>query len=396
MSTSTQNLCQIEYLLTPPAFDLQSSEKVDVVVTSLFRMKGGGYKSFSKYLRGLERSIKLFHKHLPQLYFLLYIDDSVTHDTELYTAIKAMDNKRLFIAHYTCPIGLDAEGGHIELYGSMVRFLPFFESDSNFTRTAICIDADSTWEDIHRLVDNYRIFISISSQYHFDTNPFYELLTTWSRRQDYSVLAGRHMCKYKFPLSLLTDFVTCSKKLDCPDMPNIRTLLSYNKYATYPYGIDECFLNWVLIPYIQKHNITYSINIRYSITAPFYVLECAKTITPGTPADSTLNRGLKTVLNLRTELTIPTPTLISKFDATFEAFIYGNAKALNPNAHAIARRYYDFLAKLDAEQDYSIFPSYTLHKILNDRDYITKRSFIIYYSPTIARTYLYREYMKVQ
>lgn len=392
-----QNLCDIKYLLTPPGFNTTDpASKIDVVVTSLFRMKGGGYKSFDKYLRGLERSIKLFHKHLPKLYFLLYIDDTVIADADLYAAILAMNNQHLFIAHYSCPIGLDAESGHIELFGSMVRFLPFFESDSNFTQTAICIDADSTWEDIHRLIDNYRTFVRISSQYHYDTNPFYELLTTWSRKQDYSVLAGRHMCKYKFPLSLLIDFVSCSKKLDCPNMPSIRTLLSYNKYATYPYGIDECFLNWVLIPYIQKHSITYSINIRYSITAPLYVLECAKAITPGTPADSTLNRGLKRVLNIRPEITVPTPKLLEKFDATFEAFIYGSAKTLDPPAHATARRYYDFLTELETNQDYSIFPSYTLHKILKDREYITKRSFIIHYRPDRIRTYVYREYMKVQ
>ena len=265
-----ENLCEMEFILLPDNYVIGT--KCDVVVTSLFKMDTG-YKNFNKYMNGLKRAIDLFNTELPELKFMLLIDNSILNNDYIYSEILKMNNSNMFIIKYGCEIAYannpTQKSPHIELFGSMMRFVPFFNFDDNFTQCVICIDADTEKIDLNNmykfLKDNAYI------QYLYDTNPFYELLAKWSSTENYTILAGRNMCRYKFDVKLLTEYVNCVKKKNCRDMENIHDVLDFKKYNYYPYGIDEYFLNRVLLKYMMDNNITYAVYVRYTITAPLKI-----------------------------------------------------------------------------------------------------------------------------
>jgi hypothetical protein len=463
MTTDVNNLCNLKFLLKPSNFN--EKELVDVVSTSLFKMEKG-YKYFEKYMRGLEMAVNNFSKKLPDLKFLLFIDDSIFKEPILFNRIKKMNNGKLIVMHYSCTIGLQTGSlSHIELFGTMVRFLPFFKYDTNFTRQVICIDADIDPTDLDYLVINYEIFQKTKSQYQYDTNMFYELLAKWSLVDDYTILAGRQMCKYKFPLSLLIDYIDCVKNQTCKDMAIIKSFMDYQKYHVFPYGIDEFFLNHILLPFMKKHKITYSASIRYAITAPLYYLNCQNAIPINSPTGKFLYQKLKWILtdssigflgknrtglsgstkssyNINTdqinymgsfrnqrpscaELLHQMPEsandnskvstisgtfevsstkddtkdnykkLIDQFDQIFYPYIYNNRNNPSDYDKLVAHKYYDFILELWKTENYDIFPNFTLKKILNARDYISKHNLIIYYGSGKVKKYLFPNCIKI-
>src|ERR1700761_4091755 len=123
MEISLNNLCHTKLLLKPPNF--KENELIDVVTTSLFKMEKD-YKYFEKYMYGLQMAIREFTTRIPGITFLLFIDDTIALDQVLLNRIIKMNNEKLIIIHFSCPIGLVKKGqGHIELFDTLVRFLPF-------------------------------------------------------------------------------------------------------------------------------------------------------------------------------------------------------------------------------------------------------------------------------
>lgn len=392
---SINTLCNLEYLIKP--VDWNENDVYDVVTTSLFKMQQG-YKNFEKYMNGLELGVTYFGQKLPEIKFMLFIDETIANDSILFDRIKKMNNGKLIVILFHCPKFLNQidskNSGHIELFGTMIRFLPFFDYDGNRTRNVICIDSDVVVEDMDQLIFNYNIFQKSKSKYHYDTNMFYEILAKWSLVDDYTILAGRHMCKYKFPLHLLTDYIDCVKNTNCQDMTSIKSFMNFEKYHTFPYGIDEYFLNHILLPYMKNQKINYSTSIRYSITAPLYYLSRQNTI----PIDSVegiyLCRKMNHVMNMHEKYNYK--KVIYEFDKTFCPYAYGNERIITEKVKSIAYKYYDFILEMWQNEDYRFFQKQTLKKILNCRDYISKQNIIIYYGSGKTKKYLVPGYLKIQ
>ncbi|XWV25473.1 putative ORFan [Tupanvirus deep ocean] len=394
MEPSLDNLCHTKFLLKPPNF--KENEKIDVVATSLFRMEKG-YKYFEKYMRGLQMAVSEFTKRIPEIKFLLFVDDSIALDPVLLNRIKKMNNGKLIIIHFSCPIGLvnKGRGYHIELFGTLVRFLPFFKYKENFTRNVICIDADIDDIDLNQLIINYNIFKKAKSQYQYDTNMFYEILAKWSLTDDYTIVAGRHMCKYKFPFELLIDYIDCVRNQTCDDISTIKSLMDYNKYNTFPYGIDEYFLNHILLPYMKNHKITYSASVRYVITAPLYYLNRQNTIDPNSDTGLYLRDKLSWVLGQNNNTSSSYKELVDKFDQIFYPYVYENQKNISEYAKLVAVKYYDFILELWKTENYQIFKRQTLKKILNASDYIYKHNIIVHYGSGKIKKYLFPNFLKI-
>ena len=67
-------------------------------------------------------------------------------------------------------------------------------------------------------------------QYLYDTSPFYELVVEWAASEDYTILVGRNMCRYKFDVGIFLEYI-------------------------------ECILNYVLLEYMKSNNIIYAVYI---------------------------------------------------------------------------------------------------------------------------------------
>lgn len=395
MKPDIDDICNLKIILKPSNFN--ENELIDVVCTSLFKMQRG-YKNFEKYMHGIEIAIPLFTEKIPNINFLLFVDDSITKNSYLMDRITKMNNNKLIIIYFSCSQYLESKlqgtgVGHAELFGTLVRFLPFFKYTGNFTKTVMCIDADIDLKDTDQVLKNYFIFEKISSQYHYDTNMFYEILARWSLEDNYTIIANRHMCKYKFPLHLLVDYINCMKDKTCEDMQTIKSFMDYNKYHYYPYGNDEYFLNHILLPYIKNNKITFSTSARYVITAPLYYLNRQNIISIDSINGKFLTEKLKYIMGDNSSKNYK--QLVKDFDQLFYPYIYQGVRDVSPYAKSVAYKYYDFILELWKSKNYQIFAKQTLKKILGAKDYITKHNLIIYYGNGDRKKYLFPGYIKI-
>lgn len=395
MEWKINGICNLKLLLKPS--DFQEKNTIDVVATSLFKMQNG-YKYFEKYMKGLQLAIHFFTSKISNIKFLLFIDDSIALDPILWNRIKKMNNNKLIVIHFTCPsyveFKLKGSGkGHTELFGTLIRFLPFFQFEGNFTKNVICIDADVNIVDANYLLLNYDIFQKIKSQYQYDTNMFYEILAKWSLPDDYTIIANRHMCKYKFPLSLLIDFINCMKDKSCDNMDTIKSMMDYDKYQYYPYGNDEYFLNHIFLKYIKTNKITYSVSVRYVITAPLYYLKKQNTI----PIDSVEGKYLEEKMQyIMNDYSLKNyKQLIDDFDKIFYPIMEKQHMHISESTKLIAYRYYDFILEMWKNKNYQILSKQTLKKILKSRKYISKQNLVIYYGNGKIKRYLFPGYITI-
>ncbi|MEM0353997.1 MAG: hypothetical protein QXW79_00310 [Thermoplasmata archaeon] len=371
--------CKLEYLGKIP----DTNQKINVIATSLFKMDFG-YKSFHKYTCGLEFISKAFLRYFNDFYFMLFIDDSILNNQSIYNQINKLNGGRFFLVHYKCPKYIN-DGKHIELFGTLVRFLPFFDYPGNNANDVIVIDADTCKSDIEILAKDYLYFKKIGSSYHYNTNMFYEILSKWALKDHYTVIANRQICSYKFPIYLLTDYAMCIKNKLCQDMPIIRKMLNYERYHTFPYGVDEYFLNYVLIPYMRENGIKYSVTVRYNITAPIYYLLNQK-ININTPRGKYLNEILQSILGESNNTNIK--YLILKFDRKFYPYIYHGKQIVNLEDVNIAKKYYKIILDMWRRKDYLIFSRQTLRKILKFRKFIKKTVILVYFGFSVYQKYV--------
>lgn len=366
MELKIPNFCDLKYLIKP-----NLPEPYDCVCTSLFKMVVG-YKKFEKYISLLEIAAGAFFEVYPEMGFLLFIDESITSEPSIFSRVKALRNPNLILIKYTC-LSYVKNSRHSELFGSLIRFLPFFDYEGNPTRNVLDIDADINAFDTDAMIKNYTYFIQLHTAYHYDTNLFYEIPSKWALTKDYSIIAARHIDSFKFPLKLLTDYLKCISEKSCEYMADVERRLDYEKYSIFPYGIDEYFLNNIFLTYIKDKALPYSIYIRYVITAPFYYLKgWENSLKPNSPAVSYLESNLKEVMAYNQSDNRTYRQLIHAFDQVFYPTIESYGMIPTSYMTNVALRYYAFILKMYKDKNYDIFSKVTLKKILRNRRYIVK------------------------
>lgn len=386
MQYDINKICNLKYLIRPKKF--HPLKKYDVVATSLFKMTNG-YKNFEKYMNGLKLGINYFTNNIPNMYFLLFIDSSISGDSKLMSRIRSIANNKTICVEFTCPDYVATSlCGHVELFGSMIRFLPFFNYSGNFTKNVICIDADINAIDAALLLKNYTIFSKTKAKYQYDTNMFYEIIAKWCLIDDLTILAGRHMCKYKFPIYMFIDYIECVKNGTCPNMATIRSYMDYVKYEVYPYGIDEYFLNYIMLPYMKKKKILYSVSSRYVITAPLYYLNKKNTIPAESEEGQILIEALTGILGLTNPISYE--KLFDLFDK--ELYIDGN---ITKRTRKIAHAYYKFIQSMWDREYYNIFCKQTLRTILDNKKYISRHILSTYRESDKIKTMIFPGAIKI-
>lgn len=378
MDFHIKDMCQFTQLLK----GVNIKEKINVISMSLFKMTEG-YKNFERYIGGFNSVMKYLQPRLPEFKVLLFIDESITGDKIIYDRIKKYEGPNLILIKYECPKFIK-NGKHIELFGTFIRMIPFFKFDDNFTNHVISCDIDISNDDIERLVRSYKYFKKLEIEYMYDTNMFYELLNKWALNDTYSILAGRQLCKGKFPLEIMSSYMECVLDGTCKDMDKIKSQMDFVKYSTFPYGIEEYFLNNVFLKYLRENKIKYGVMIQYSITAPFYYYFS----NPINRKDTHAGKFFKNVIKLQN---VPNDSyaMFKQFDNTF----YGKNIHPDTNMQSIVKRYYDGIGEMFKKKDYSIFSRWTLKKILGYKkgQYIAKDNIVIYKGDNIHKRYIVKK-----
>lgn len=358
-------------------------DKSDIISISLFKMKSG-YKNFEKYINGLELFNNTIFKKIKNIIVVLFIDGSIVNEPEIYDRIKKLNSEKFIVVEFMCDKFIDEKNptkGHYDLFGTMVRFLPFFDFEGNNTGTVMSVDADiQNVSDIDIMARDYRIFKKIKPDYHYTTNPFYEVVKKWALEKDYTIVAARHICNKKFPIKLMTDFLNCANTKSCHDIEIMKQQIDYDKYERFPYGIDEYFMNNIMLPYMKQQNMVYSVAVRYSITAPLFFLmwdcnnECQKIV--GEFLGKVLNT---TDTNAR--------YLFKKFD---KMFFQVKNEDIKPYQKEIAKKYYSEIKNLKKNNDHRMFKEFTLDKILKYKkdNVINKTNIMVYKGGKLTKKYV--------
>ncbi|MBA42854.1 MAG: hypothetical protein CMF62_02455 [Magnetococcales bacterium] len=228
---------------------IKSDEKINVFCSVFFKLKKH-YKNFSEYVNGLSKLIDLIEKTNSKYNYkyILFIDHHIMNDTEIMKFVYA--SKKTIPILFTCSDYMK-DNYHLDLFGTIVRYIPFFNFENNFTNRVIAIDIELPKESlkilnfIKNIEHNNIIFIS------FEFWNFF-------RKNNLHLAGGFISSSIKYNKNILLDFI---KSAD-----TIKSVGLYNKrLTTWGFGIDEIFLNEVF-----KNKIEYSLIKDYQITQVIY------------------------------------------------------------------------------------------------------------------------------
>ena len=247
------------------------NKKKDIISVSLFKLKSGGYKSFNKYINGLNVLDKLADKN--NLEIRLFIDNTIYSDKEIMESINKL--KTIIPILYECPKFKIGEY-HVGLFGTLIRFFPLFDFENNDSRIVLILDADV--EDLTELLDKqiqlYKIiknniydniyFIYNGNFYNMNAEHNFVDFKNETILLPYCVASNIIGCKKISPKILYKFMETLEKYMDDNTRPkeilsNYKELLQENKCENnICYGVDEYFINMGLLKYLLKHEMPFA------------------------------------------------------------------------------------------------------------------------------------------
>ena len=121
-----------------PLFDIDYSKKKDIISASFFKMQGGGYRDFNKYLDGILKLIEFIETDFKPFVLRLFIDHTIYNDKEI---MSKLSNSKVEIVVYECPKFIK-DSYHRGIFGMIVRFFPMFNFENNDADKVIISDID--------------------------------------------------------------------------------------------------------------------------------------------------------------------------------------------------------------------------------------------------------------
>ena len=228
-------------------------EGVDILVSVFFK-RDQYYKNFDIYIKGLNKVLQFVNnecnttKHNMFIY-VLFIDQNIADDNEIMKLISKC--KYCVPVLFKCVNYMKGQF-HYDLFGSMVRFFPMFDFGANPCNIVICIDIDLHDED----------YIRLKSAMHYkfkDVSAAGDITRVLYKSIDPYIYAGL-LCfnRKKIKQSLIIDFIK-----DAND-GKIESKGHYGKRLTnFGYGVDEIFLNDVMVKHMGSINIIIDYQISY-------------------------------------------------------------------------------------------------------------------------------------
>ena len=355
--------------------------KYNIISSVLFKMENS-YKDFQIYVDGIEIMLNKILTQLPKFYFVLFVDNSITNDKQLYKKITKFTSKQFVIIHYDCP-RFKKNNYHIELFGTLIRYLFLFKFEQNKTKCVYCSDIDMENRMVEPFLENYKIFNKTqklqskrySTKMIFRSNMIYNI--DYPTNGLFMIYGGRFLGTYKMNLNILTSFLNnvLDKKISLQKLSHNLTHdetnnISHAKYKLFPYGVDEYFLNNDYINYIKEHNINHSYLVNYHITTPLFGIYKEKI--KKNPNKELVNKYVIFLQNiLNSSLTNPNK-------------LYYQLNNLLSNSHnkqinEIVNKYYKLIKQIYKSNDYLPFTKQQLNQIIlfKKNKYINVKMLII-------------------
>lgn len=227
---------------------------------SLFLLSNS-YKSAERYVNGLKK-IYEFIKVNPEYTLRLYYDNSIYKDPNYNFVINKLlkDKERIELVKFKCTPFITKFNVHRGTFGTLIRFLPIFEKSDY--KIVYIIDIDDKSYDYIKLYfkklekDSVNIYAYILNDYGHRYN--YE----FDNKFDNVALANIFVKDYKFDLKIFIDFleslITSDKLFEKIRQINKKVFKSkIREDIVDTYGIDEYFLNIILINRLKSNQIAF-------------------------------------------------------------------------------------------------------------------------------------------
>jgi hypothetical protein len=226
-----------------------------VLSCSFFTMQDA-YRDVSFYKDYLESLINKKSKLLKGFELRIYTDDS---GKEIVLDL-AKNHNHVSVHHYNYPAFKEGNG-HTGTFGTLVRFLPLFETGLEIVWIT---DIDVAYPIIDpntiRQMKNLNRDFYVNSFFCYERKP-------WIAGVKYPIVAYKVISFKTFPRQLLTRFITKLTNGDYKDV--IENINNYNERKKpnnrFPYGMDEYFINKIFYNYLKTHDVSIYLMIGYPI-----------------------------------------------------------------------------------------------------------------------------------
>ena len=288
------NICKFK-----PLFKINYDHKSDILSTCFFKMIGSGYKDFSIYVKGLIDLNNFITKIKSTYKIRLFIDNSIYNDKHIFNKILSLKNVQPIL--YSCPNYIINSDYHIGLFGTIVRFFPFFNFENNDANIVVSADIDGTNINIFEkylkilrinkassnIFNDIYLFrsgpLNRSLRFNFDIfykgklNPYFYAISFVSiKRIDKNILINflKEVNKENNNIIYSHHYISENNKI------SKESDLKYKSHGKFIYGIDEYFLNTYLLNYIIDNKLCNVVNITWDIYGClYYVLINDKSLT---------------------------------------------------------------------------------------------------------------------
>jgi hypothetical protein len=261
--------------------DIDLSIKKKLLVTSLFKMKAGGYRDFTQYLNGIQILDDIAKKN--NMSVRIFIDKTIQDDKEIMDYLKSLETVSIIL--YSCP-HFWIDDHHIGLFGTMVRFFPMFRFPNNDSKLSVMVDADTNEGYVNGLINLYKTLKKDKihkKMYLAYISHFFHYSQPKMKEYDHN---GK---KYIFPYCIAQKLFTVKKIPKKPLVKFFEKIKLYMNDETRPstimsdydidpnkikircennicYGVDEYFLNHIVFKYLLKKNFLMCYKIKFDIS----------------------------------------------------------------------------------------------------------------------------------
>lgn len=243
----------------------QRKKKIFLFSAVVFKMKDS-YKDFSIYTDGIMEQIKFFDTSDIDMTYRLYFDESVEDDENWNLLVKEF-KKRKFTELYKYSYAPLKDGKfHDGVFGTLVRFLPLFDSKKNRDwqiYSSIDIDVGPT-NTMENLVMVNKEFRKRKQDFLVKIPLCHDTFVFWNyprhlknKKNNIYVIASGFSSKITFDIKYLYKFIEDITNKESEYKFYLENIVpkftnGYNKDNLFIYGMDEYFLTNFVLPDLEK------------------------------------------------------------------------------------------------------------------------------------------------
>lgn len=359
-----------------PLFDFNPNIKKNIFSGCFFKMRGGGYKNFNKYLNGIKILYDVINEEMPNFSLRLFIDMSIYNDKTIMNILYKL--KKIEIVLFCCNLYKRENIYHLGTFGTILRAFPLFDFPNNDSNRVIIVDIDILENNKYNILKGYKNLLK------YYTDDELDKLYIFGSGKPYMVLNNKKYIIDNKDIKpyIIIDRIIGFKKIPKKIVINFLYNVEKNKniYSTYYiskrdkikkcdeyicFGIDEYLINEIMIPYLLKKKYSLLFLVNCNLQSTIYNFNKYLYNNLQNKFNSYINLLTKNIDKDKYNIN----TLEKSIDFINNIF-YKNDNIIQQSEityihNLIIKNYYDLFYTIYKNKDFSIFNKDTLDIILS-------------------------------